>query len=1018
MIACARCGQENPDGFRFCGACAAELAPQATQSEVRKVVTAVFCDVVGSTPLGERLDPEIVRAVMGRYFVEMQAVVEGYGGRVSKFIGDAVLALFGVPALHEDDALRAVCAAAEMQERMGALNEALRRDFGVELGTRIGVATGSVVVAADDEVVLGDVLNTASRLEQAAEPGTVLIVDATYRLVRHAISAAAVDALRLKGKAPGTCAWRLVAVDRGASGVRREFGRALIGRDRELNLLRQAFARAVEERRCGLVTVLAHPGVGKSRLALEFAAVVGPSARVMVGHCLSYGEGITYAPLAEMVRSAARDMDALRSLMGDAEDAARVALLVAASVGFTDEPTEGEETPWAYRRLFETLAEAAPLVLVFEDIHWAEPALLELIEYVVDWASEERLLVLCLARPELLERCPGWGGGRVNAVSALLEPLSDADAKRMLDDRLRGRDLAASVRSRIEAVARGVPLFIEQMIAMLGEVGRAEDVAIPPAVQALLAARLDNLAVDERAVLECAAIEGETFTVAAVAALGAEPATTIASMLGALRRRELIHGAGGGRFRFAHALLRDAAYDRIPKRRRGELHRQFAAWLGEADPADELIGHHVEQAVLLRVELGDRGDETRALARDAAERLAAAARRAKKRADDHAAANLLERAIALLADDQALQLSLLPELGAVLSELDPARALPMLDDAIAAALTAGADAVRWRCVVLRSHLLMLTRPNERPFDALLEEAEGAADVLERLGDRRGLADARGLMTDLNWCLGRAQDWSNVDRAGEVADAGTSRTIAHAAFALAAIGSPLSRVEAELRELLVAAGDNQATQAFVRACLGRVMVCRDQPAAGREMTLRARDQLVAMGQRLWASEATFQCAEAEWFTGDLAAAEREFARARRELEAADNLMVAAGAIVYQALMLCELGRTAEALRLIDPPPSIYDLECQMRVHHVHALAHLARGEHDRALTRIDDALRVVAGGHWADMPGRLLIDRATILRALDRGADAREALEAAALMAAERGNQYLANRVRQHSSRIC
>jgi class 3 adenylate cyclase len=1007
MTACTRCGQENPDGFRFCGACGAGLGSDQQHPEVRKVVTAVFCDIVGSTPLGERLDPEIIRAVMGRYFVEMHAVVERFGGRVSKFIGDAVLALFGVPALHEDDALRAVGAAAAMREQMGPLNMALRRDFGVELAVRIGVATGDVVVGGDDDVVLGDVLNTAARLQQTAEPGSVLIDDSTHRLVRHAITAEAAP-LRLKGKAEETHAWRLVTVDAAASGVTRAFDRALIGRDREISLLQGAFTRAVEERRCGLVTVLAAPGVGKSRLALELVASVQPAAQVLVGRCLSFGEGITYAPLAEMVRSVAHDMDALRRLLADAEDAGRVSQLAGASAGLVSQDFEGEETPWAYRRLFEELARVQPLLLVFEDIHWAEPTLLDLIDYVVEWASDAPVLLLCLARPELFERRPTWGGGRGNALAITLDRLPPADADRMLDDCLRGRALPVPVRAGIEAAAQGVPLFIEQMIAMLDELDTIDDMTIPPAVQALLAARLDNLPGDERALLERAAVEGEAFTLAAVVALGSESPEAVATMAAGLRRRGLVYPQGTDRFRFAHALLRDAAYDRIPKRRRADLHERHAAWLS-AETNGELVGNHLERAVMLRRELGERGDHTRALAGEAADRLAAAARQATRRGDDRAAGNLLERAVILTAEDPETQLPLLADLGAVLSELDPRRALRVLEDGIAAASALGADAARWRCVVLRSHLLMLTRPNDRPFDDLLEEAERGAAALEGAGDSVGHAEALSLISDLRWCLGRGTDLyrSFTDSDGIA----TNRAIAHAADALRCIGPPLATVEAELRTLLAGTMDNPVAQAILHAQLGIVLFMRGDEG-GRAMMDEARSQLEAMGQYRWASEARFAGTEVDGHAGDFVKAEREYALVRAQLEAAGQTLMAAGATVHQAVVLCELGRTGEAVRLVDPPPSLYDLEIRMRTYEVQALAKLAQGDAAGALAEINRAVDILQGGDWADMGVTTYLRRATVLDALGRHADARRDIEVAAEIAAQRGNEALAARVRR------
>ena len=569
--------------------------PDASAREVRKVVSVVFCDIVGSTPLGERLEAETLRVVMGRYFAEMRSVVESHGGRVEKFIGDAVVAVFGIPSLHEDDALRAVRAADEMRRRVPELNAVLRSSWGVEIATRLGVCTGSVVTAEADEVLLGDVLNTAARLEQAAAPGEVVIAPETYRLVGHCVMAEAVGGLSLKGKRDEVRAWRLESVDPDAVFVARVLDRPLVGRTRELALLRQTFERVAEEGERS-VTLLGQPGIGKSRLAFELVRSARDRGSVLEGRCASYGQGITYAPITEMLRAVAPDAAALRQLLAAQSDGARVAQIVVAALGLSDEAADGEETFWAFRRVFEVLAEAAPLVLVFDDVQWAEPTLLDLIDYVVDWVRERPLMVLCLARAELLEQRPAWGAGRVNAVSLLLKELSEEDSRRLLGGGVSGREIPAAVSARITAVARGVPLFLEQMGAMLDESGPIDD--IPPAVQALLAARLDALDEQEQLLLEHASIEGEAFSADGLAALAGHDPLDAARRLDALVDRQLVRSRGDGRFLFAHGLIREAAYGRLPKRERSMLHERYGRWLDQGGGASELIGFHLEQAVL------------------------------------------------------------------------------------------------------------------------------------------------------------------------------------------------------------------------------------------------------------------------------------------------------------------------------------------------------------------------------------------------------------------------------------
>ena len=393
MLTCPACGRGNPDGSSFCNACGADLAePAAAEREYRKVVTLLFCDVVGSTVLGESTDPEALRTLLGRYFDEMKAIIERHGGTVEKFIGDAVMAVFGVPRLHEDDALRAVRAAVEMRDALPEL--------GVE--ARIGVNTGEVVVGTAERLATGDAVNVAARLEQAAGAGEVLLGPETAALVRDAVETEEL-VLELKGKSEPLVAHRLVSLQAQAPGFARRFDAQLVGRERELRRLQEAFGQAEADGSCQLFTLLGTAGVGKSRLTAEFIGSLD-GARVVRGRCLPYGEGITYWPVIEVLKQLppARELD-----LDPAAVAAIEGLL-------GDEPaiSSTEEIPWALRTLLESAAASAPVVVVFDDIHWAEPAFLDLIEHVADLSRAAPILLLCLARPELLERRPGWGGGQ------------------------------------------------------------------------------------------------------------------------------------------------------------------------------------------------------------------------------------------------------------------------------------------------------------------------------------------------------------------------------------------------------------------------------------------------------------------------------------------------------------------------------------------------------------------------------------------------------------------------------
>ena len=459
MTGCPACGAENPTDARFCNACGERLVVADASGEVRKTVTVVFCDVTGSTALGERLDPEALRRVMGRYFGVMTEAIERHGGTVEKFIGDAVMAVFGIPATHEDDALRAVRAAADMQEGLLRLNKELERDQGATLTCRIGVHTGEVVAgdaSLRQALVTGDAVNVAARLEQGAPPGEALISDATLRLVRDAVLVEEVDPLDAKGKTEPVPAHRLVGVHEGAAGVARRLDAPMIGRERPLEQLTRAFDEVEADRICHLFTVLGPAGVGKSRLVQEAIDRIGDRAAVLRGRCLSYGEGITYWPLVEIVRGALgpdgeADPDlssAIATALSPDPAAAAIAARVAQLVGTTsDVSIPAEEIAWAIRRFFEVLAAARPLVVAVDDLHWAEPGLLDLLDHVADLSRDAPILLVCMARPELLDERPDWGGGKLHATTAALEPLSQTESTSLIDNLLGSDALDSAARA-------------------------------------------------------------------------------------------------------------------------------------------------------------------------------------------------------------------------------------------------------------------------------------------------------------------------------------------------------------------------------------------------------------------------------------------------------------------------------------------------------------------------------------------------------------------------------------------
>ena len=770
MAACPSCGVELPAGAKFCFECGTPLdRAAAAPRETRKVVTVLFSDVTGSTALGEALDPEAVRAVMSRYFAAMKTVIEQHGGTVEKFIGDAIMAVFGIPVLHEDDAVRAVRAAAGMREVLASLNAELGAERGVTIATRTGVTTGEVVAgdpaAASPTLVTGDTVNTAARLEQAAAPGEILLGAPTWRLVRDAVSAEPVPDVDAKGKALPVPAYRLVNVATSADGHSRRLDAPLVGRERELSRLQQAYRDAVEQHAPQLFTLLGAAGVGKSRLVSEFLNGLADTAKVLRGRCLPYGEGITYWPLAQALRAGAGIADAddraaaarkLHALVAGERDGELLAARLATAIGLSEEAAAQAELFSAARRTLEFLARQRPLVVVFEDIHWAEPTFLDLLDHLAEWSRDAPMLLLTPARPELLDLRPGWGGGKLNATTLLLEALPPEAAKRLIDALPGGTVLPALLRERISAAAEGNPLFLEELLAMLVDdgvlgsdggsgvpVAELAQLAIPPTIQALLAARLDRLAPDERRVAERASVVGRVFEPEAVAALSPEESPTVIDQrLLALVRKELVRPdrsqvTGGDAFKFRHMLIRDAAYNALPKRERAELHERLADWLEHitserAGEFAEIIGHHLGEAVRYRDEVGL---EHQAQALRAATWLLAAGRRAYDRSDLSGAAALLRRGLQLSPPGTQVRQRALPDaIRTMVSVGDLAAARALADEAE----DIGEPTVAADASLMQGFMDSITDPAFDP-DSLLRRADHAIEVFTDAADDVGLA---------------------------------------------------------------------------------------------------------------------------------------------------------------------------------------------------------------------------------------------------------------------------------------
>ncbi len=1053
MARCPSCGEENPDRAKFCLNCGAGLAGAAPPREVRKTVTVLFSDVTGSTALGERLDPETLRRLMSRYFAEMKAVLERHGASVEKFIGDAVMAVFGIPVLHEDDALRACRAAVEMREALAILNKEVERDLEVTIATRTGVNTGEVVAGdpgAGQTLVTGDAVNTAARLEQAAPPGEVLIGDPTYRLVRDAVVAEPVDAIAAKGKAEPVPAYRLVEVHPLAPGHARRLDSPMVGRERELGLLLQAFERAVSERSCHLFTVLGSAGVGKSRLVGEFLSGVGDRATVLSGRCLPYGEGITFWPVAEAVKQAAGILD------GDtAEQArARIAALVAMDehgpvvanhvsqvLGLVADSAVPEETFWAIRSLFEALARSHPVVLVLDDVHWGESTFLDLIEHVADWSRDAPILLLCLARPELLDARPAWGGGKMNASSILLEPLSSAEASTLVHNLVGAADLPAAVAARITESAEGNPLFVEEMLAMLIDegllarddgawvpTGDLSKVAVPPTIQALLSARLDRLEGEQRLVIERASVVGKEFWRGAVVELAPEPARpAVPANLMALVRKELIRPGrstfvGDDAFRFRHLLVRDAAYESMPKETRADLHERFAGWLERVTgdrvaEYEEILAYHLEEAIRYRSELGPPDERTGALAERAADRLASAGRRALARGDMTAAANLLGRAVGLLPNDSEFRAWLLPDLAdARMEHGDLASGLAALDEAARAAEALGDIGLRWRARILRAFLDLSMDPTASQASVLplLEQADRELDAI---GDVPGRAQARNRKGLLLFWLGHcAKALEELEQALALSRAAGDRRLEMDSlmflFGPLLWGpTPVEEAERRAREL----EGTQRLEAFALGLRSYLAAITGRADEARELATESLRILQDIGNRLHVATGRAMVVGVVFqLAGDLEAAERHQRTGVDELVAMGETGFLSTAAGYLADTLASLGRTDEAARYVEMARDLGqedDFTTQVLWRRAHGLILSRQERHEEAEAVLREALALVESSDYVVEHADVLAALAEVLEAAGRRDEAAESLRQAVELYERKGATLLVDRAR-------
>jgi len=1013
VAVCPSCGAENRDEARFCDSCGSPLSAKPAR-ESRKTVTVLFCDVTGSTALGERIDPESLRNVMARYFETAKEAIERHGGTVEKFIGDAVMAVFGVPVVHEDDALRAVRAADDLRRALVPLNEELEQRFQTRLQLRTGVNTGEVVTGTQERLATGDAVNVAARLEQAAQPGEILLGEETLRLVRGTVEAEPMAPVSAKGKSEPLAVFRLVSVDQGPAP--RTHAAPMVGRERQQHLLEEAFANVVADKTCQLFTILGTAGVGKSRLAAEFLGRL-EGATVVSGRCLSYGEGISYFPVTEVaiqLKADPAEQPGLAAILGD------------------DEATSSpDEIAWAFRKLLEARAHDRPVVVVFDDIHWGEPTFLDLVEHIADFSRDAPILLLCMARPELLDRRESWGGGKLNATNAFLEPLETDEAAELLTSLLPA-EVEDNLRARILDAAGGNPLFVEEMVAMVAELqdgnGELGKITVPPTIQALLAARLDQLDPHERVVLERGSVEGNVFHRGVVEALAPEE-HEVPRRLMSLVRKELVRPdraqlSGDDAFRFRHLLIRDAAYDALPKAERADLHQSFASWLeqhgDELVELDEILGYHLEQAWRYRSELGSPDDPELMLA--ARSRLEAAAHRALLRDDSAAALNLIERGLALMPEGEIHLLLEVDRLHTLFFggqiQLAYEGAAQLFERAVASG-----DRIAERAAAIERGMLAGYVEPEGATNRLERLIEEALPELEEAGDLFALYVAHFGRGTIAHIRGRMDDAREAFDLGSVVASRIGLPHLHA-WLLAYRAAGRFHGTTPLVEVLAWGAEQEANGfthpvleidcVFALGMLGRFDEARARSNA-LQAELEERGASVALALALG-----MQAPETERLAGDPAAALEFSKRGCAMLEKSGDRSWLSTALGFQGQIHYELGdldAAFEAARRGAELGASDDARTQMLVRGVQAKVLARRGRFDEAERLAREACEIADTVEMSVAKGEAYEDLGHVLYLAGKTADADRAVEQAVELYDAKGAVALSERARRVAAEL-
>jgi DNA-binding SARP family transcriptional activator len=956
-------------------------AGTAPAPESRRTVTVLFCDVVDSAALATRLDPEAYGLLLSSYYEAARGAIEAHGGTVEKFIGEAVMAYFGARDLHEDDALRAVRAALGVRAATQKLASA------DQLHIRASVNTGEVVVFGDGRAV-GPVLNVAAHLGQRAGAGEIVLGEQTYALVREAVRTEPVDL------GEGLEAYRVDQLIEAAEPVPRRLDAPMVGRTSELRRLQRTFQQATKGRSCVVATIVGEPGIGKTRLGRELVASARAEARVLFGRCVSYGAGATYLPLAEAVRQAASEASVagIAELLAGEHDAEQVAQLIAEVIGLGDGLAAPGESFWAVRRLVEALAREQSLVLVFDDVHWAEPTFLDLIEYLGQWAQGP-ILVLCAARSELLEQRPGWGGPSSAGFLIELEPLERHDVGRLADELAGGR-LAPDVRERVIERAGGNPLYAEQLIALAAEVPDATLDQVSPTIEALIAARLDRLDTAELQLLQGAAVVGRVFDRETVADLAPFADADLAS----LEQKGFVHALPvEPGHQFHHVLVRDCAYRSLPKAQRAELHQRLAENLDRKDGSDELVGYHYERAHELEVEIGRLDERTRKLADAASRRLASAGRRAFGRNDLSAAVSLLTRASELVPALDGRKPGLLIEIGEALT------ALGRFNDADAMlreAASRASDTRQQTLAGIASWFLRLERGHEVDLPRAESDARRAAQMFASLGDDRAAASAWELLCDVanyrcRFAASRRAARRAIEHAERCHDPRVGR-YERLLLRVATYGPTRTSYALMLAKKLLerSPGDSfHAAGMWIDA--SRLHAMRGEFDAARELLAKAS----AFDQNGWGMTGTH--GDRGWWLERLSG---DWERAERELQREFEICTAVGSTSEVSTVAAQLGycecalnryrKADEHAQLSAESADQMDVASQVLWRLVRGLVLAHRGNQADAVMLAREACKLAAATDAVELRADALMDLAQILSIGEELSSAREAADQA------------------------